>query len=117
MKPGILKAIFIVWIAVWLAFLARELFVKGAVRGYGVLLSRPLEGKRSYAYGDRFYEFLVYCKGRIPERGAYKLTGIDEGSIEKWRAVYYLYPRAEKEDAEYIIGYDGSRYTLKEKVK
>ena len=115
MKPGALKTIFIVWIAVWSLFLARSLFFKGALQDYGVLLSRTLEGKRSYAYGDRFYEFLVYCKGLIPENASYELAGIDEGSIEKWRAAYFLYPRAEKEGARYIIGYDGSQYTLKRK--
>jgi len=100
------KLLFYVWIVVWLAFTIRELFVKGSIREYGVLLSRSYEGKHSYVTGDRLYEFLVFCTKAMPKGSSYRLIGLGEGSLEKRRAVYYLYPHLESEKPDYILAYD-----------
>jgi len=97
-----------------MGFFARELFVKRNINEYKVLLARTLEGKRAYVTGDRLYDFLVYCKAKMPEKCTYKITGIEEGDLESRRAVYYLYPSLRSADPDFII--DMKQYTLN-KVK
>jgi hypothetical protein len=114
MRYTILKILFVVWIALWIGFFARELFVKNNIRDYRVLLSRTLEGKHAYVTGDKLYGFLAYCRNNMPEGSKYKMIGIDEGALERRRAVYYLYPDIENKNPDFII--DMAEYTLK-KVK
>jgi len=111
MKQTIIKILFIVWVALWIGFFARELFLKNNIRDYKALLTRTLEGKRAYVTGDKLYEFLTYCKTKMPEGCAYNIIGMDEGALESRRAVYYLYPHARSTDPDFII--DISRYTIK----
>ncbi len=108
---AILKILFFVWVALWIGFFARELFVKHNILDYKALLARTLEGKRAYVTGDRLYEFLTYCKTKMPEGSAYKIIGMDEGALESRRAVYYLYPNVRSADPDFII--DISQYTIK----
>jgi len=111
MKNNIFKMAFAVWIVLWAWFLVRELFVKDNIDTYGALLQRSLEGKRSYVTGDRLYGFLMSCKREMPEGSNYKITGLEDGSIEKRRAVYYLYPHLESSEPAYIL--DAQKYILK----
>lgn len=117
----------------WLSFIARELFWKGHFYDYMILLSRSLEGKRSYVTGDRFYEFLIFCNKNLPPVAEYEPLGLQEDSLDKRRATYYLYPHLEKKDAEFLLVYDRpdirksgyelfaeldeARYILKKKAK
>ncbi len=110
LKYKILKVIFAVWVALWAWFIIRELFVKDNIDSYRALLKRPLEGKRSYVTGDRLYEFLTFARSVIPDGATYKFAGIEEGSIERIRAAYYLYPRIESAAADYIIVYGASNF-------
>ena len=111
MKRNILKIIFVVWIALWAMFFVRELFIKSNMRDYRALLFRSLDGKRSYVMGDKSYDFLKYCMSNMPARATYKMIGIDAGDLDVRRAVYYLYPRLENKDPDFII--DMEQYTLK----
>ena len=111
MKYKILKALFILWIVLWIGFLARELFVKNNIRDYKFLLTRTLEGKHAYVTGDKLYAFLAYCKTQMPEKSAYNIIGMDDGALESRRAVYYLYPNVKTADPDFMI--DISRYTIK----
>ena len=111
MKQTVVKILFIVWIALWIGFLARELFIKNNLRDYTALLSRTLEGKHAYVTGDKLYGFLAYCKKNMPDDATYKITGIDGGAIERRRAVYYLYPAVENSEPDFII--DMAQCTLK----
>ncbi|MDD5496506.1 MAG: hypothetical protein PHP46_05350 [Candidatus Omnitrophica bacterium] len=103
---AVLVIAFVAWIALWLMFTARELFFKNGLKDYKVLIHRPLEGKRSYVTGDRLYEFLDFCNNQLSGRDTYELIGLEDGSIEKRRAVYYLYPNLEKTGADNLIIYD-----------
>jgi hypothetical protein len=132
MRYRIVTLVFIVWIVLWACFFARELFVKGNMRDYRELISRTLDGKRSYVTGDNLYEFLVFCWNNAPKGSTYALEGLDEGSIEQRRAAYYLYPLIEGPNPDLVFVYnkaslaksgyavvaalDDSRYILK-KVK
>ncbi len=106
MKDRILKISFAVWIILWAFFTARELFMKGALRDYKILLSRSLDGKRAYVTGDRLYEFLVFSNEKLPPTASYRLVGLEEGSIDKRRSTYYLYPHLEKPVADFVLIYD-----------
>ncbi|MFA5142635.1 MAG: hypothetical protein WC522_00515 [Candidatus Omnitrophota bacterium] len=122
-------AVFAAWVVMWGWFLVREVFVKGAIKDYKVLISRPLEGRRAYVTKDNLYEFLTFCRENLPRDSSYSLVGPEPGAIERVRAVYYLYPRIESTDPQYILVYgtpgvghegyrlikklDDSRYMLK----
>jgi hypothetical protein len=61
------------WIAIWLNFLIRDFTKGGYLKDYKALLSRDAEGKASYTYGDRFFEFLKFCNSALPEGASYGL--------------------------------------------
>ena len=96
-----------VWVVLWVFFTCRELFGKNHIRDYRELLSRPLEGKRSYVTGDDLYGFITFCNKSLPAGSTFALAGIDDGSIDRRRVSYYLYPSIETEGApEFILVYD-----------
>ena len=105
MKYKILKIVFAAWAVTWLFLVGRELFVKNNLRDYKALIGRSLEGKHAYITGERLYDFLKFCKANLPDRATYSLTDIEEGSIEKRRAIYYLYPLLEDGDPDFILVY------------
>ena len=109
MKNRILKILFLVWVVLWGAFTARELFVKGNISDYKALLARPLEGKHAYLMGDDLYGFVRFCNEKTPEDATFRLEGLDAGSIEARRAVYYFYPRLTAEKPDFIFVYDKPR--------
>ncbi|MBN1527205.1 MAG: hypothetical protein JW919_06465 [Candidatus Omnitrophica bacterium] len=127
----IFAAFFAAWVVLWLMFAGRELFVKGAARDYAELLPRPLESKRAHVTGERLYKFLAFAREVMPEGASYELVGLEEGSLDKRRAAYYLYPRVEKDKGDFILVYnkdaalrgkydeigniDASRHILKKK--
>jgi len=110
----ILKIAFAAWVVLWVSFTARELFVKGAFKDYRILISRSLEGKRSYVTDDKFYKFLTFCRENIPVGAAYSLAGMNKGpgkenidpSLLERRAFYYLYPDIPEEEGEYLLVYE-----------
>ena len=101
-----LYIVIVVWIAVWVWFTARELFAKGNFKDYNALMRRSLEEKHSFITGDRLYEFLKFCEKKLPVGATYKLYGIDESSIDKVRASYYLYPHLAQAKADFVLVYD-----------
>ncbi len=123
---------FAIWIIIWVSLNVREIIFKGNLRDYKVLAHRSLEGKRAYVTGDKLYEFLVFCKDKLPEGAAYRWTETDKPDHARRRATYYLYPHLESEDAEFVLvfdepfsvrsGYntysklDDTRYILKKRV-
>lgn len=105
MKRVVLKIIAVVWIVLWVVFIARELFVKGGAREYAALLGRPLEGKHAYVTGDELYGFIDFCRTAIPESATFAVEGLEKDSHDKRRFTYYLYPRMERPDADFICVY------------
>ena len=107
MVNNILKIAFAVWIALWVMFGVRELFIKGAAKEYADLLFRSLEGKRSYLMGDKLYGLITAANKKMPPNATYRLIGVEKDSIEVRRAAYYLYPHIETDDADFLIIFDG----------
>lgn len=106
-----LKVIFAAWVTLWLIFAARDMFYKTNFRDYKALISRSLEGKRSYIIGDGLYKFIEFCRKETPEGSAYGLEGIEKGEVDRVRVVYYLYPRIESADHDYIFVYNLPAFT------
>ena len=105
MKYKILKIVFIAWVSIWAFFVIRELLIKDNLREYITLAGRSLEGKRAYMTGDSLYGFLNFCKASVPAGAKVSITGLEDGSIDKRRAVYYLYPMIESPEPDYILAY------------
>lgn len=97
----------------WVGFSMRELFGKGQFKEYVKLAGLSLEGKHSHITGKELYELVALANGMLPERASYKLIGLEEGSLEKRRAAYYLYPAVESEDADYLLIYNTPGFTAK----
>jgi hypothetical protein len=105
MKNKIFFVFIAVWAVLWAIFIARELFMKGSLRDYRQLLSRPLDGKRSYVTGDRLYDFIAFAAKEVPEGGHYKVVGFDRDPIDEERAAYYLYPRLKDDNGDFVLVY------------
>ena len=100
---NIAKVTFVIWLIIWVNFIARDLFKKKYLNDYRILIARNEEGKRSYTYGDHLFEFLSFCKAALPAPAGYGLIGIEEGSLDSRRTIYYLYPHLKSEDADYLL--------------
>ena len=105
MKKNILKIIFAAWLILWAMFTVRELVAKGQFMEYKTLLGLSLEGKYAHLTGKELYELVALANNILPAGASYKLIGVEEGSLEKRRAAYYLYPAVEKEGSDYLIVY------------
>jgi hypothetical protein len=92
-----------VWAVLWAVLGMREMFMKHNLEDYKILLQRPLDGKRAYTTGDRFYEFIKFCNSNLPQDASYAWAGGDKESLSRRRATYYLYPHKEDERAQFLL--------------
>jgi len=106
MKTNIVKIILVVWTVLWVSFTVRELFRKGYYYDYKELMRRDLDGKRAYVTGDSFYQFIAFCNKKLPAGVPYSWRGVEDGSLAKRMATYYLYPHLEAEGAPFILAYN-----------
>ncbi|MFH1593065.1 MAG: hypothetical protein ABID09_00020 [Candidatus Omnitrophota bacterium] len=98
-------AIFTFWVILWVNFLIRDLFVKGQIHDYAILAGSGSAGRRSHVYGEPFFGLLMLSKESLSEEASFKFAGVADMSIDHRRGIYYLYPRVEKEDPDYILVY------------
>lgn len=131
MKNKILRLVFTIWVALWIFFVLREMFIKSNFKDYNALLHRTSEGRRAYVTGERLYEFLTFCNDKLPEGANYMWVKTDKEDLARRRSTYYLYPHLETENAQFLLVYDNpgiarddyeffaglddSRYILKKK--
>lgn len=109
----LLRLVFVVWVVLWVNFMIRDLTKGGGFKEYKALLSRNAEGKVSYVYGDRLFEFLKFSKANLPKGAAYDTVGTElsvRDSADSRRAVYYLYPHMKVSGAEYLLVFDMPGY-------
>ena len=105
MKKLALIAI-IVWIAIWVNFITRDLFVKGYFKEYKTLALKDSQGKASFTYGKRLFDFLNFCKENLPQSAGYDFIGIKEPTIAGRRAIYYLYPHVKNRNARFLLVFE-----------
>jgi len=110
-KKNVFVLLFAAWVIIWIAFTARELFLKNNLGDYKMLMSRSLEGKKSYVTGDRLYEFLTFCNNKLPVGADYMWSKTNKEDIGMRRATYYLYPHLEREGADFMLVYEEPNFT------
>ncbi len=109
-RKKIFILLFIAWIILWLNFFLRDLTKGKGFKEYKALLSRDDTGKRSWTYGDRLFEFLIFTEKSLPSGASYNLAGVDGTSVDFRRAIYYLYPHFKEDKALYILVFDKPGY-------
>ncbi len=110
----VFTALLAVWIALWVNFIFRDLFRKGRLHDYIEAYKRNAEGKYSYVYGDRFFEFLEFSKKSMPPGSTYTFEGVEDLSIDHRRGVYYLYPNVyDKNDPDYILIFTADDFNVR----
>ena len=103
--------ILIIWVILWINFIARDLFKKKYFIHYKTLFFSSPRDKIAYTYGKDFFELLEYTKQNISETETYGFQGVPKFSIEMRRAVYYMYLSLQSGNPDYIMVYDG-RYNI-----
>lgn len=98
------------WVVLWAAFLVREVFFKKNLRDYRVLFNRTADGKRAYVTGDDLYAFIDYCRRNVPAGSTFAFAGLEDGSLDRRRASYYLYPLREAGDPAFVFVYRVNGY-------
>ena len=87
------RAILVLWLLLWAQSILRLVRHDPGLPSRLLTLARADdEGRRSIAYGEELARFLRFCVQRLPDRATYGLDGVDRGSLDWARAVYFLYP-------------------------
>lgn len=109
-ETKIFRILVIIWVVLWINFIARDLFRKRCLKDYIALAGCNAEEKHAYTYGKGLYEFLKFVKNHVPEESRYELEGIEEFSLDSRRSMYYLYPLLKEKYPEYILVYGKKGY-------
>ena len=109
--PTAWRFILALWIPVWFFFLVWPLRKDPSklVDAF-ILIGADTEARRAYAYGEEFHAFIRFCRDRLPAGSTYRLVGIDDASIDRARAFYFLYPSLVTERAQFILVYKTPGY-------
>jgi len=101
------KLILKTWLIVWILFLVRPFLLnKSSLIDHLELAEADFETLRSKAYGTDFYRFLNFCKDRVPVGSTFQLVGPERESVDRVRALYYLYPRLSTQKPDYVLVYN-----------
>lgn len=95
------------WLFYWIWPVAKN---PARLRTTLALLQGSVEDRRAVAYGSDLHQFLQFCKEKLPPGSTFRLVGIDDASIEKVRAFYFLFPCLVSKQAEYILVYNNPTY-------
>lgn len=95
--------VLLVWVFFWTFFLIRG-FYKSEFKKSLALVSRKARERRAYLTGGEKFDFFDLCIDNLPENARYAIEGTLE-EIDKRRLVYYLYPRMESDEADFILCY------------
>ncbi len=104
MRSRLWKIVFAVWLFMWVLFIVRGL-VKGDYVKLKKLIRATHTEKLEYIMGEKLTRFLDILKNNIPSESTFVL----EGSLsehDKLRLAYYLYPRIESPNPDYLIKVD-----------
>lgn len=108
------RIIFIIWILLWINYLARDLFKHGYFKEYIALAKSNAEGKYEIAYGRDLYQFIRFVREHTRDSADYELIGLDPLSLDARIATYSFYPRLPNNaDTEYILVFNTLHYEKK----
>lgn len=102
-KEYALRIIILIWIILWVVFH----FMSSAedLSNYKQLKDLSLEQKHAYILGMELYDFLLFCKAKLPPCQKVSLRANFKGYFDfKFR--YYLYPHHICADADYVVVYN-----------
>ncbi len=106
-KTNIFKLILTVWLVLWLFFLIRE-DKDNQYQSLGYLYTHGYDEKIEYLLGGELYDFLVFCRGNMPEGSTYEILGFEKFSIKEVRARYFMWPlKSVGEDPDFKIVHGG----------
>ena len=107
------KIVFTIWVFLWALFLVRG-FIKGEFEEFKALCCSDKHEKLSYILGSNLNSFRIACQRAMPMEATYNIVG-DLDEHNKFRFIYYLYPRRQSEDPNYILDIDhkNHKYILK----
>lgn len=106
-KEYAFKIIILIWIVLWVVFH----FMSSAkdLANYNEVKGLSLEQKHAYIIGEELYDFLLFCRMKLPLRQKVSLVANFKGySYYKFR--YYLYPHRICDDADYVIVYNDKSF-------
>ncbi len=110
MKPqrSFLYFVILLWFAVGAYFQFYQLQNQHQAQKLRRLSGVDLAGKHEIILGPELYRFLTFCQKELPPYATYQLSGLEKGSIEDVRFRYYLYPRVQKPNGEFLLYYHSS---------
>lgn len=104
-KKKFVRALFIIWLFIWVLFLIRPYFKNHLLRDYSILLASSLEGKKAFMAGEELHAFIKFCNQSITPQSSYKIIGLENDPLSYRRAVYYLYPNIENPNPVFLLVY------------
>ena len=105
-EPKVLRLAVAIWVAIWVLFWVKP-FVKDKflAEEYLVLARSDFEGRRAVTYGKDLYRFFLFCSAKLPPDSRFDIVGVEYTSIDRARALYYLYPSLLSESPEFLLVY------------
>jgi hypothetical protein len=101
----LLRLCLAIWLCLWPVFF----FVpnkKGEYKDFLALVGKDLEGKRAYLLGQDYYDYIRFCRDKVPPEATYRFSGMPLYAVQEVRAIYYLWPlKAVEKDNEYYFVY------------
>lgn len=117
MSGKIFKTVFVVWLVLWVVFLARE-DKSSQYKTLFDLYRMPRPARAVYLAGKDMGGFLELCLAGMKRGSTYELVGFEEHSIDSVRARYLLWPfHAAEGNTDYKIVLGGAEYTGYQTVK
>ena len=115
------RLLLFVWISLWGWFVYHSWFLKEkkennlSVKYTHILQAGSLEDRQKAVIGPAVYGFIQFAREHLSPTGTYQIEGMDRGSLDFVRTVYFLYPRRfVLESPESILVYGGQdQYSLK----
>jgi len=110
-----------IWIGLWIWFLYHSWFLQKnrennlSNKFAHLLRAASTEERERAVVGPAVYGFIQYAQGALPPSATFRIEGMDRGSLDFVRTVYFLYPRRfVAESPAYTLVYGGAdQYSLK----
>lgn len=117
-ESKVLRIALALWLVVW-ALLWLKPFVKDPflARKYVLLAQSDFEGRRAVIYGKDFYRFLQFCSAKLPAGSRFDIVGVEYTSIDRARAVYYLYPSLLSESPRFRLVYKTPHFSAENTMR
>ena len=90
-KRTIFTILSAVWMVLWVVFIVKE-DKDGEYSGIFKMYGLKGDEKARFAYGEEFYDFLIFCGQNLPAGSTFEVTGLETLSVKEVQARYFLWP-------------------------